>query len=224
MQDKIVIFVINNTGSWPSYFCMDLVNLFVTTLQEYPNTELRTVEANSVENMRNYACRYAMGLRALQPGDTLERADYLVMLDVDHRFAPDFILKLMKHKKDVVTGCTSGRVHPFGQTQYKKVKKDIRKGDNIVNPKPTDPLMKIGASGLVGMLIKVDVLFKLQFPYFKRTYIGTEKGNNVEAEEGSDVYFTKKLNEIGVEIWLDPSITFPHEVRRVFVNRGELKL
>ena len=224
MDDKIVISVINNTGLWPSYFCMDLVNLYITTLQKYPNTELRTVEANSVENMRNYACRYAMGLKKLQPNDKLERKDYLVMLDSDHRYAPDFILKLMKHKKDIVTGCTSNRTAPFIQTQFKVNKKNIKEKDNQVNPKPEEPLMKIGASGPVGMLIKVDVLFRLEFPYYKREYIGTEKEGNVEAEKGSDIWFCGLLNKIDVDIWLDPSITFPHEVRRVFVNRGQLKL
>ena len=108
------------------------------------------------------------------------------------------------------------------QTQFKENKVNIKEASNQVNPKPEDPLMKIGASGPVGMLIKVDVLFKLEFPYYKREYIGSK--DNPEAEQGSDIWFCGLLNKIGTDIWLDPSITFPHEVRRVFVNRGQLQL
>ena len=220
-EEKIVIFVINNTGVWPSYFAMDLMNLYIRTLQEYPNAIVRTIETNSVENMRNYACRFSMGLKAIQEGDTMERYDYLVQLDVDHRYPTDFIIDLMKHKKDIVTGCTSRRNYPFGQTQFKKVQTNIKEESNVVNPNPEDPLIKIGASGPVGMLIKVDVLFKLKFPYYSRKYIGDE--NNVLAEMGSDVIFCEQLNEAGIDIWLDPAITFPHQLKRGFVNRGQLQ-
>ncbi len=55
-NDRIIIFVINNTGAWPDYFCMDLINLYNTTKEKYPNTKLQTIRANSVNEMRNFAC------------------------------------------------------------------------------------------------------------------------------------------------------------------------
>lgn len=221
---KISIFVINNTGQWPSYFCLDLINLYMKTLEEYPNTKLQTITACSVNEMRNFACRYALGKRG-EPGDeNPERCDYFVQLDVDHRYSPTFIIDLMKHDKDVVTGCTSNRRFPFKQTQFKKFQFEIKAEDNIANPHPDDELMKIDASGPVGMLIKTDVLDKLTYPYYKIEHIGHEEGRSVEAILGGDIYFTKKLKEAGIDIWLDPKITFPHEVANVFINRGELKL
>jgi len=223
-EDKILIFVIDNTGQWPSYFCLDLINLHRETLKEYPNTKIRTIKACSVNEMRNFACRNALGKRG-EPGEVSpERCDYFVQLDTDHRYSPTFIIDLMKHNKDVITGCTSSRHAPFQQTQFKKFQFDMRDKDNLVNPHPDDELMKIESSGPVGMLIKTDVLDKLEYPYYKIDHIGNEKGRSVEAIMGGDVWFTKKLKEKDIEIWLDPKITFPHEVTNVFVNRGELKL
>lgn len=223
-KEKIIIFVINNTGLWPGYFCMDLVNLYLTTLQEYPNAKLQTIQANSVNEMRNFSCRYALGLRGPSGDENPARADYLVQLDTDHRYPPTFIIDLMKHGKDVVTGCTSNRRHPFNQTQFKKFQKEIKAEENIANPSGDEELMKIDASGPVGMIIKVDVLDKLKYPYYTIEHIGTEEDKNVEAVRGGDIFFCKQLKDIGVDIWLDPKITFPHEVNNVFVNRGQLQL
>ena len=144
--------------------------------------------------------------------------------NTDHRYNPEFIIDLMKHKKDVVTGCTSNRKAPFKQTQFKKFQKELRAEENIANPKPDEELMKIEASGPVGMIIKVDVLDKLKYPYYIIKHIGTEEEGNLESVMGGDIYFTKQLNEAGIELWLDPSITFPHEVSNVMVNRGQLQL
>ncbi len=222
-KEKIIIFVINNTGLWPGYFCMDLINLYMTTLSVYPNTKLQTIQANSVNEMRNFACRHAMGER-VPVGEVAERFDYLVQLDTDHRYSPSFIIDLMKHGKDIVTGCTSNRRHPFSQTQFKKFQKELRADDNIVNPSLDDELMRIDASGPVGMIIKVDILDKLTYPYYNFRHIGTEEDKNIEAVMGGDVFFCKQLKDVGIDIWLDPKITFPHEVNNVFVNRGQLKL
>ena len=220
---KILIFVINNTGQWPAYFCLNLIKLYQETLKVYPNTEIRTVQACSVSEMHNFACRNALGLRNESGKEKPERSDYLVKLDVDHKYHPEFIIDLMKHNKDVITGCTSNRRPPFKQTQFKEFQKMFKADGNIADPHQDEPLMKIAASGQVGMLIKVDVLDKLEYPYYKINHIGHEDGMNPDSIMGGDIYFSKQLKEAGVEIWLDPKITFPHQVTNVFVNRGQLQ-
>lgn len=222
-KEKIDIFVINNTGYWPSYFCLDLINLYITTLQEYPNTRLHTIQANCVNEMRNFACRQAMGKRT-PDGQEPRRADYLVQLDSDHHYPNTFIIDLMKHKKNVVTGCTSNRRPPFKQTQFKEFRKEIKEDDNIVNPSQEDDLIKIEASGPVGMLIKVDVLDKLPYPYYKINHIGNEETGNQEAIMGGDIYFCSLLKRFNIDLWLDPKISFPHQVPNVFVDKGNLGL
>lgn len=222
--EKILICVINNTGLWESYFCNDLLKLYEETKKIYPNTEVQNIQASSVAQMRNYSCRYAMGKFGKIINDNPTRYDYLVQLDTDHHYPKTFIIDLMKHKKDIVTGCTSSRHQPFQQTQFKEFIKEIRSDDNIANPTPDEELMEIAASGPVGMLIKVDILEKLKYPYYKITYIGSEETNNVESVMGEDVNFCHQLKEAGIKIWLDPKITFPHNIKNVFVNRGNIQL
>jgi hypothetical protein len=227
-EQKILITVINNSGLWEGYFCMDLIKVYEETKKVYPNTEIQNIRANCVNEMRNYSCRYAMGKFGKIVGAD-KRYDYLVQLDTDHRYSPTFIVDLMKHGKDVVTGCTSSRHSPFKQTQFNKFIKDIRADENITNPRPDDGLIKIDSSGPVGMLIKVDVLDKLDYPYYNLVHIGdeggeTKMGGSVEATMGGDVFFCKKLKEAGFDLWLDSKITFPHEVGGVFVNRGNILL
>lgn len=222
-KQKILITVINNSGLWEGYFCMDLIKVYEETKRVYPNTEIQNIQANCVNEMRNYSCRYAMG-KFGKMVDTNKRYDYLVQLDTDHRYHPNFIIDLMKHDKDVVTGCTSSRHSPFKQTQFKKFIRDIRADENIENPSPEDGLIQIDSSGPVGMLIKVDVLDKLEYPYYNLVHIGCEEGRGIEATTGGDVYFCQQLKDAGIELWLDSKITFPHEVGGVFVNRGQVML
>lgn len=225
MKDsKIKIFVIDNTGSWPGYFCLDLINLYTETLKEYPNTTIETAQACSVNEMRNFACRNAIGKRGKRSQELPERVDYLVQLDTDHHYPPTFIIDMMKHDKDVITGCTSSRYNPYQQTQFKKFQYEFRVEDNIVNPSKDESLRKIAASGPVGMIIKTDVLDKLKYPYYKINHIGHEDSRPTEAIQGGDIYFSKQLKKAGIDLWLDPKVTFPHQVTNVFVNRGQLQL
>jgi len=222
-KEKIIIFVIDNRGAWPDYFCMDLLNLYETTKTKYPNTKVQTVRANSVNEMRNFSCRYAMGKIGIN-GEEPSKYDYVVQLDTDHRYSPNFIIDLMKHKKDIVTGCTSSRHSPFYQTQFREIIGEIRSEENIVNPSSEDGLIKIEGSGPVGMLINVKVLDKLKYPYYKIQHIGNEEGRKPESTMGGDIFFTKQLKKAGIDVWLDSNITFPHNVPGVFVNRGQIVL
>ena len=222
-EQKILISVINNTGTWPTYFCLDLINLLEKTKEVYPNAKLQTIRACSVNEMRNFACRYAMGKIGIN-GEDPSKYDYVVQLDVDHRYSPNFIVDLMKHKKDIVTGCTSSRHSPFYQTQFKEIIGEIRSEENIVNPSPEDGLIKIEGSGPVGMLINVKVFDKLKYPYYLIKHLGNEEGRKPESIMGGDIFFTNQLKEAGIDVWLDSKITFPHNVPGVFVNRGNISI
>lgn len=223
-EEKILICIICNSGQWPDYFCMDLIKLYEHTKSIYPNTKIQPVIRSSVAEMRNCACLFATGEIELKNVEDVERHDYLVQLDTDHKYNKEFIVDLMKHKKEIVTGCTSSRHPPLNQTQYKELTKEIRGDANIVNPSKDEELIKIEASGPVGMLIDVDVLDKLSYPYYKTKHLGHEEGRRIDSAMGEDIYFCTKLKEADVDIWLDPSITFPHQLTNVFVSRGQIGL
>jgi len=160
--------------------------------------------------MRNNACLFALG-------DNPEKLvyDYIVMCDQDHKYPSDFISRFIQFNKDIVLGSTYMRKSPFLPTQYKKIDcKPISVENNLVVPEGTD-LIKIEASGVVGALIKTSVLKELDFPYFLFTY------HPDKSVTGGDLYFSKQVKAKGFEMFLDPEISFPHEVRG-FIDKGEI--
>mgnify|MGYP000489225458 CR=1 FL=1 len=79
--------------------------------------------------------------------------------------------------------------------------------------------MLIEASGPVGMLIRVEALEYMEYPYYKIDHIGTKEDPTKMI--GGDVYFSKKLKQLGIQMFLDPKVTFPHNTS-AFVNRGKV--
>jgi glycosyltransferase involved in cell wall biosynthesis len=197
-QTKILICVINNKGFLPERFVKSLISLFMTTKRQLPNTDLKFIRACQVNNMRNMAITCAIE----------EKFDYVVQLDDDHFYPEYFILKLLSHKKDFVTGCTRQRVHPFFPTQFKEYKIPIKTVDNMVFSKGEDKIEKIGCSGPVGMLIKVSAVKDFTYPYYDIDY--SPRINGIPAPIGGDFYFCKKIIDSGNELYLDHSLDFPH--------------
>jgi len=208
---KIMVVPINNRDSYPVYFAENLLNLLTYTKQIFPNTELVNVNACDVNHLRNVAVDLAID----------NKYDYIVQLDVDHVYPKDFILKLLSHEKDFVTGLTMNRTLPLTLTQFKELKplgEHTRTNKNQI--KPDGKLQKIEATGVVGMLMKVDVLKNLPRPRFRMEYHGEE---NTPFDSGGDFYFCKLLKEFGKEIYCDTKLEFPHH-NTVEISQKGLRL
>ncbi len=213
---SILIVVISNQKYWPVYFCNDLLNLYLETKKHYI-TDLMIANSCNIENMRNVACLSAMGKN---PDN--KKYDYFVQLDTDHLYPQDFIIKLIKHNKDFVNGITNRRKPPYTTTQYIKWKRN--KLTDIKNCVPNEKggLVEISSGGIVGALIKTDVLKKIKFPYFDDIYTVNNAVKEGIRRRGSDVNFTHKLQRAGIKMYCDTSISFPHELT-VHVDRGTFK-
>ena len=196
-KKKILLVAINNRSTVPEYFSNSLLELYTYSKKYLPNIDLRYVAANSVNWMRNLSVKMALE----------NDFDYLIQLDTDHSYPQDFLVKFLQHDKDIVTGCTNQRRFPFFPTQYYKIKsKNMKEQSNLCYYTEEDFLEVIEASGPVGMLIKMDVFKKLTWPYYDIDW--TEMNNTV----GGDINFCKSLKKVGVEIYCDKSICFPHEI------------
>jgi len=196
-ESKILIVPINNRETYPVYFSNTLLNLINFTKQVLPNTDLVEVKGCDVNHIRNLAIDFAIS----------NNYDFLVQLDTDHTYPPSFILQLLSHNKDFVTGLTMNRTTPLTLTQFKKITlgKKINRKSNIV--KPNGKLVRIEASGPVGMCMSVEALKNVGRPWFKMEY-GGEEDNTFDT--GGDLHFCKKLKEKGFEVWCDTSLEFPH--------------
>lgn len=210
---KIMITVINNRDTLPEKFVQCLMELYNETSSIFPNTEIHYVKACSIDNMRNMAIEKAISLDF----------DYLVQLDTDHYYDNSFILKLIGRDKDFITGCTRRRTNPYLPTQYYKFKIPMMTEENFVYVDGKEGVIKIEASGPVGMLMKVSALKELNYPYYQTDYSYYQMGLKQTKEGsfhpfrrnsplGNDYHFCRNLKENNFELWLDTSVDFPHMV------------
>jgi hypothetical protein len=127
--------------------------------------------------------------------------DYTFIVEDDSMFAPDTVLRLLEHDKEVVTGLCVSRQPPFRPYIYQVVEN----GEIAPRPLTNDDsgLIRVAATGMGGILIKNSVFSKLTKPYFYNTYEG-------EIEWGQDVLFAKSLVNAGIEVFCDTDVTIWH--------------
>lgn len=232
-KPSILIAIINNRGEVPDYFMMDLINLIDVTRNVGYDVTLLPTTATEVSTMRNMAVKMATG----QEGG--RKYDYLVQLDTDHRYHPEFLVdfldKMTKNNWPILTGMTSRKTKPYNSTQYYKIIDKINEDSNCVKcTKPTDEIIQIEASGPVGMVMSTEIFKELKFPYYAMEYTKIkdkinilEDGKVVEKDVekdsfiGSDIAFCKKLKEKNIPIRLCLGVSFPHE-KKLFINRNKV--
>jgi len=199
MGKRVLLAIINNRKYVPMYFCQNIFELIDYSRVNGIKIDIRTFSAVEVQQMRNIACNFAIE----------NNFDYIFMVDTDMQYPIDSIVRLISHDKNFVVGSATERYPPFYPTQYKKLNvKNFKDKLNRVFISDKDKnLIKIGFSGVVGALVKVDIFKKLSKPYFKVEY----KKNN-EDVIGSDIYFCNQLNKKRIKLYLDPQVQYKHEV------------
>jgi hypothetical protein len=236
-KPTILLAVINNYGLIPDYFMYNMIEILQVCAKHGYDVALQKVSACDVNSMRNMAVKTAIGMNREK-----KTYDYIIMLDDDHYYYPEFVIKFVElaeqNNWDIVTGLTNRKVKPYRTTQYYKIQEDMNAPENTVKPNRSKKIIDIEASGPVGMLIKTSVFKKIPYPWYcmefgkKKVKIikqVNEKGKLVNKEEevemdselGGDLSFSKKLKQYGYRIKLDMSVSFPHEIK-MFVNRGKL--
>lgn len=141
-------------------------------------------------------------LNALVDEAIKHNCTHLFIVEDDSMFAPDTVLRLLNHDKDVVTGLCLQRNPPFRPYIYEGF--DDETGMIWRGLRPDDKgLIRVCATGMGGILIKMDVFKRLNRPYFYTTYLG-------EKEWGQDILFAEDLYKAGVEIFCDLDATIWH--------------
>jgi Glycosyl transferase family 2 len=135
-----------------------------------------------------------------------EKADYVLFLDSDMVFPHDTIHRLLKHAKEFICGAYTCRTYPVRPTAVgydgKKINSLDRKG-----------IEKIQHAGFGVCLIKLDVVKKLRPPLFLMDFIPA-----LGTQCGEDVYFSQKMAEIGVDLWVDHDLSkeLGHVGKRIY--------
>lgn len=216
---KPTVFCASPCGKTPNY---DLFYDAFWNLQLPPGSQRGRVTGGSVPANLNKACQ-----------DALEhKCSHLFIVEDDSWFEKDTVTKLLKHDKPVVTGLCRSRQWPFRPYIYSGIAEDQSLGLEWYDLTPADKgLIKCGATGMGGILVNLDVLKKLKYPYFETYY-------HNDVEWGQDIVFGKKLIEAGVDVYCDLDTIIWHKTECVLgtekagddwltvvkINKGTVKL
>lgn len=151
--------------------------------------------------------------------------DYLFFLDSDIGFDPNFVIRLMNHKKDIVCGYYPKKIIP---KQYSFV---------ISQPeKKCGNLIKIDGNGLGFTLINRKVFLDISKKYPDLKYFPDKRNSDHKISEkeynnsyhyfleqkkessflSEDMSFFYRASSVGYECWMDMSIELKHIGSHIF--------
>lgn len=128
--------------------------------------------------------------------------DYILWVDSDMILPKDTLLRLLSHGKDIVSGVYSYKLIHGENAVAKRFVKDAEDTYTDVPLKEireSKELMPVDGVGFGCVLTKVDVFKKIEPPWFV-----------YDKFLGEDIYFCRKAQEKGYEIFLDPKVRAGH--------------
>jgi hypothetical protein len=147
------------------------------TLKDFPyDYDLLLHEGSMLHVMRNRLVKKAIDLKCT----------HILFLDSDISFEKEAVLKLIKHKKEIVGANYHKRKLPIEAT--------------IQNPKKTKGLTTCDSVATGFLLIDLKVFKKLPEPWF---FWGKDG-------ESEDFWFCRQAREVGYKVWVDLTIPIGH--------------
>jgi hypothetical protein len=133
--------------------------------------------------------------------------DYILFVDDDMICPDNLFLKLYKHRgiADVVCPLAFTRNEPYKPVIYASVEgyDAVNKSDyfinNVVMKYPRNKLVEVDACGFGAALIKVDILRKIEPPYFM-----------CSSGTGEDILFCYKVRKAGGRVFMDTTFNIGH--------------
>lgn len=144
-----------------------------------------------------YDARNALSMRGIQ-----NNYDYVLWLDSDMVFGPDFLERLladMSDERHFVSAIYSTRKAPIGPCVYSKI--DVGQAE-MVKEVPKE-MFEIAACGFGGVLMSVPMLIDV-FKHYGRPF-------SPILGYGEDFSFCHRASELGYKLFCDPSIRMGHE-------------
>jgi len=181
----IVGIVVNSAARYHAF------TVCITSMKAPPNTSLQWVLGSDRIIGRNKLVK-----NAIRDG-----AEWLFFLDDDHAFAPDILMRLLAHDKDIVASLYLQRIKPFVPIAYESFDEETKTYTALDLTKyGKNDLVPIRAAGTGGMLIKTEVFRALEDPWFHLTEgIGSE-----------DMPFCDDAHNAGFEIYCDLGTPLGH--------------
>jgi len=165
----------------------------IDTLKKYPQTEMAFQDGVFVHENANKLVELAQQ----------KKASHIFFVEHDIVFEPDALGQLLKADKDVVAAPYSGRRLPKEPLVYQQA----ANGELYMMSYDIWPnkLFKCYGVPTGCTLVKMSVFDKISKPYFFFEY--DKEGKMLMSQ---DIYFCKKVNSAGLEVWCDPEISVKH--------------
>lgn len=128
--------------------------------------------------------------------------DYILWVDSDMILPKNTLLRLLSHNKDIVSGVYSYKVINGENAvvkRYSKTEEDTYEDVSLKEIRETKELMLVDGIGFGCVLTKVNIFNKIEQPWFK-----------YEKDLGEDIFFCRKAQETGIEIFVDPTVKAGH--------------
>lgn len=114
---------------------------------------------------------------------------HLFFVDADMCFSPVVLDRLLERNKDII-----------GANYYRRNPNK----ESVVDFIEDGELTKCNSIGTGCALIKTEVFKKMSYPYF------AFQDSDLEEEVGEDIYFCKKAQKLGYEVWVDTTMQIGH--------------
>lgn len=191
---KVLIGIPCNWAVVPVQFVESLANL-----RQPPLAEVRFCREPMLDIMRN-----SLVEQALDGGFS-----HLFMLDVDMLYPPDSLMRLLRDDVDVVCGLACRRTPPHVPVCLQPTAE--RFVFEVQMPEERG-LLKCGAVGGGGTLIKTDVFRAMEAPYFSYQHRMPDGGR-----VGEDLYFCQMVADAGKQVYCRTDLVYPHLVTTAVV-------
>jgi hypothetical protein len=134
--------------------------------------------------------------------------DKILWIDSDIAFTPEDVLKLYESDYDVVTGAyllANGEV-----VVYKEL---FGAGYNYDDVKDMTEPVKVFGAGFGFIMIKQGIFEQLTRPWFQSPMASKTMDDGTEFTfpiMGEDLSWCKRVNDLGIDIWFDPTVRVTH--------------
>ena len=137
------------------------------------------------------------------------KSDYLLMIDDDMTFPSDTLDKLITNGKDICgvayhPRCEMGKITKYLDETHCVIL------DNNKDLKYKD-IFECYATGTGIILIKCDIFYKIERPWFQFEYYPTG-----QCKLGEDWWFCREAKKYGFKTWCDPTIKVGHIGEKIF--------
>lgn len=195
-----VFIAVPSMDTVPALFCQSLA-----LLQRAGDTKIGFEVGSLVYNARNNLARQAIKAEA----------DWVLWLDSDMVFSPDFLQRMLKvcteNDIDFLTALCFRRKPPYTPTLFDRLEKVDKGASYTALMSVPDGRFKVGGCGFAGVLLSTDVLLS----------VASKFGRMFDPIDGfgEDLAFCWRARQCGYDIWCDSDIEMGH-VGQTIVTRA----